>query len=139
VIGRRLNVPVVSRPPEEAADHFGWFALFAALDVPASSALTRERLGWQPKRPGLISDLDRPSYQRIPVVQVRAKVLQEDEREPIRLPPTPVGESDIVRLDKPRGCGQCRLGGHRMISLLLGSYGAPKRTPVADLREPTPS
>lgn len=62
VIGRRLNVPVLSRPPEEAAGHFGWFALFAALDVPASSALTRERLGWQPKKPGLISDLDRSSY-----------------------------------------------------------------------------
>jgi nucleoside-diphosphate-sugar epimerase len=62
VIGRRLKVPVVSMTPEEAAGHFGWFALFAAVDVPASSALTRERLGWQPRQPGLIPDLDRPSY-----------------------------------------------------------------------------
>jgi nucleoside-diphosphate-sugar epimerase len=62
VIGRRLNVPVVSKAPEEAADHFGWFALFAALDVPASSVLTREQLGWQPKQPGLIPDPDRPRY-----------------------------------------------------------------------------
>jgi nucleoside-diphosphate-sugar epimerase len=62
VIGRRLNVPVVSKTPEEAADHFGWFAHFAAIDCPASSELTRERLGWRPKRPGLIADLDRPRY-----------------------------------------------------------------------------
>jgi nucleoside-diphosphate-sugar epimerase len=60
VIGRRLNLPVVSKAPEEAANHFGWFAHFAALDNPASSERTRELLGWQPKRPGLIPDLDRP-------------------------------------------------------------------------------
>ena len=52
VIGRRLNVPVVSKPAEEAADHFGWFAAFAGLDCPASSERTRELLGWQPKQPG---------------------------------------------------------------------------------------
>jgi nucleoside-diphosphate-sugar epimerase len=62
VIGRRLNVPVVAKSPEEAADHFGWFAHFAALDNPASSKRTRELLGWQPKQPTLIRDLDRPSY-----------------------------------------------------------------------------
>lgn len=62
VIGRRLNVSVVGKTPEEAAGHFGWFAHFAALDVPASSTLTRQRLGWQPERPGLIADLDRPGY-----------------------------------------------------------------------------
>jgi nucleoside-diphosphate-sugar epimerase len=62
VIGRRLNVPVVAKAPEEAADHFGWFAHFAAIDCPASSQRTRELLGWQPKQPGLIPDLDRPRY-----------------------------------------------------------------------------
>ena len=62
VIGRRLNVPVVSKTPEEAADHFGWFAHFAAIDCPASSAQTQERLGWRPTQPGLIPDLDRPRY-----------------------------------------------------------------------------
>lgn len=62
VIGRRLNVPVVSRAPGEAADHFGWFAHFAALDNLTSSALTRDLLGWQPKQPGLIPDFDRPRY-----------------------------------------------------------------------------
>lgn len=62
VIGRRLNVPVVSKTPEEAAQHFGWFAHFAAMDNPASSAQTQEQVGWRPTRPGLISDLDHPRY-----------------------------------------------------------------------------
>jgi nucleoside-diphosphate-sugar epimerase len=62
VIGRRLNVPVVSKSGEEAAEHFGWMAMFFGMDGPASSALTRERLGWRPTQPGLISDIDRPSY-----------------------------------------------------------------------------
>ena len=62
VIGRRLGVPVVSKTREEAANHFGWFALFAAMDAPASSQLTQERLGWRPKQPGLVSDLDHPRY-----------------------------------------------------------------------------
>jgi nucleoside-diphosphate-sugar epimerase len=62
VIGRRLNVPVVSQSREEATGHFGWFAHFAALDNPASSERTRERLGWQPKQPALIPDLDRAGY-----------------------------------------------------------------------------
>jgi nucleoside-diphosphate-sugar epimerase len=62
VIGRRLNVPVVVKSPEEAAEYFGWFAHFAAIDAPASSQRTRELLGWQPKAPGLIADLDRPRY-----------------------------------------------------------------------------
>jgi nucleoside-diphosphate-sugar epimerase len=62
VIGRRLNVPVVAISPEEAAEHFGWLAHFAAIDSPASSLRTRELLGWQPKQPGLIPDLDRLRY-----------------------------------------------------------------------------
>ena len=62
VLGRRLNVPVVAKSTEEAAEHFGWFAHFAMIDSPASSQRTREVLGWQPKQPGLIRDLDRPHY-----------------------------------------------------------------------------
>jgi len=62
VIGRRLNVPVVSKTPEEATSHFGWFAQFAAIDCPASSARTRQQLGWQPTRPALIPDIDREAY-----------------------------------------------------------------------------
>jgi len=48
VIGRRLNVPVVSKSREEAAEHFGWIGQFFAMDGPASSTQTRTRLGWQP-------------------------------------------------------------------------------------------
>jgi len=62
VIGRRLNLPVVSKTPAEASDHFGWFAHFAAGDGPTSSERTRDLLRWQPKEPGLLADLDRPRY-----------------------------------------------------------------------------
>lgn len=62
VIGKRLNLPVVSKSKEEAASHFGWFTHFASLDCPASSQLTQERFGWRPARPSLIEDLERGSY-----------------------------------------------------------------------------
>jgi nucleoside-diphosphate-sugar epimerase len=62
VIGRRLNLPVVSKTREEAAQHFGWFATFASLDAPASSQRTRRLLDWQPTQTGLIADIDRPRY-----------------------------------------------------------------------------
>lgn len=62
VIGRNLNLPVVSTSPEEAAEHFGWLAFFAGMDVPASSTLTQERLGWNPVQPGLIADMEQGSY-----------------------------------------------------------------------------
>jgi len=62
VIGRGLKVPVVSMSPKEAEAHFGWLAMFAGRDVPASSALTQKRLGWRPTGPGLIADLERMNY-----------------------------------------------------------------------------
>jgi nucleoside-diphosphate-sugar epimerase len=62
VIGRRLNIPVVSKSPEEAAEHFGWFAMFASMDAPTPSARTRAKLEWKPEGPGLIADLDHPAY-----------------------------------------------------------------------------
>ena len=58
VIGRRLNVPVVSKPAEEASDHFGWMGFFMGVDAPASSTLTQKRLGWRPTQIGLIADLE---------------------------------------------------------------------------------
>jgi nucleoside-diphosphate-sugar epimerase len=57
-IGRRLRLPVKSIAPEEAQDFFGWLARFAGYDMPASSAQTRKKLGWEPTGPGLIADLE---------------------------------------------------------------------------------
>lgn len=65
VIGKRLGVPVVSKSPDEAQAHFGWFARFASIDVPTSSAKTRAALGWEPKEKGLIEDLDQPYYFKV--------------------------------------------------------------------------
>lgn len=62
VIGRHLDLPVESVPVEQAYDHFGWLGGFFALDLPASSVLTRERLDWHPAQPGLIADLEKGHY-----------------------------------------------------------------------------
>jgi len=62
VIGRRLRVPVVSKSPEQAANHFGWLGHFVGMDSPASSKLTEEKLEWHPKRPGIIADLEQGTY-----------------------------------------------------------------------------
>lgn len=62
VIGRHLNVPVVSKPREEAAGHFGWLAHFVGIDCPASSAQTQKQLGWRPTHSGLIADLEQGHY-----------------------------------------------------------------------------
>jgi len=61
-MGRHLDVPAVSIPPEEAADHFGFLALLVSLDNPTSSKLTQELLGWQPTHPGLVDDLGQGHY-----------------------------------------------------------------------------
>ena len=64
VIGRRLNLPVVSKTHEEAVEHFGWMAHFIAADMPASSARTRERFEWRPTEVTLIADLENGTYFR---------------------------------------------------------------------------
>ncbi|MGW1910299.1 SDR family oxidoreductase [Streptomyces sp. NPDC002076] len=66
VIGRHLDVPVVSVAAEEGAGHFGWMAGFIGLGLPASSTLTRELLGWKPTQPGLLEDLDKGHYFHAP-------------------------------------------------------------------------
>lgn len=62
VIGRHLNLPVVSLAGQDAADHFGWLTGLLGGDFPASSVLTRNLMGWQPTQPGLIQDLDLGHY-----------------------------------------------------------------------------
>ncbi len=61
-IGQGLHLPVTSITAEQAETHFGFLAGFLALDIPASSALTRELLSWEPSGPGLISDLAQGHY-----------------------------------------------------------------------------
>ena len=62
IIGRKLNLPVVSKSPEEAGAHFGWMARFVGMDIAASSAITQEQLGWHPSRRSLLADLEEGSY-----------------------------------------------------------------------------
>jgi nucleoside-diphosphate-sugar epimerase len=62
VIGRHLDLPAVSIAPENAGAHFGWLAGFLGADSPASSAATRESMGWRPTQPRLIEDLDKGHY-----------------------------------------------------------------------------
>jgi nucleoside-diphosphate-sugar epimerase len=57
-IARGLNLPLVSKTPDEAAGHFAWFTMFAGMDVPTSSARTRALLGWQPTEAGVIADME---------------------------------------------------------------------------------
>ena len=62
-LGKGLKVPVVSLDQEKAAEHFGWLARFAGLDMPASSEWTRKKLDWDPTGPGLIEDLTNMKYE----------------------------------------------------------------------------
>ena len=65
-ISRGLKIPVVSKSPEEAAGHFGWLGYFAGTDGLASSALTRQRLGWRPmQKAGMIEDLDHMNWSAV--------------------------------------------------------------------------
>jgi nucleoside-diphosphate-sugar epimerase len=61
-IGRATGLPVQSIAPDDAAEHFGWIGMFFALDLAASSAITRARLGWEPTGPTLVEDLDAGAY-----------------------------------------------------------------------------
>ena len=61
-IGLGLRLPVASITTEQADQHFGFLAHFLALDMPVSSALTRQLLAWEPSGPGLIADLEQGHY-----------------------------------------------------------------------------
>lgn len=62
VIGRHLNVPVVSIPPDQASEHFGFLGQLLQIDQPASSEWTRQHMDWKPTQPGLIEDLEEGHY-----------------------------------------------------------------------------
>lgn len=61
-IGHALGLPVTSIAPDDVQDHFGWIAMFFAMDLPAASNATRELLGWTPTGPTLIEDIDAGGY-----------------------------------------------------------------------------
>ena len=62
VIGAGLEMPVESIRPEQAPEYFGWIAPLATVDLAASSALTRQQLGWNPTGPDLLTDLRKMDY-----------------------------------------------------------------------------
>ena len=62
IIGRHLNLPVASKPREEAAEYLSWIVPFAALDAPSSSVFTQQQLDWHPSQPGLLADLEEGHY-----------------------------------------------------------------------------
>lgn len=66
VIGRHLNLPVVSISREDAEAHFGFLDAIAAIDIPmvfpGSGEETRHLVGWRPVHPGLIADLEQGHY-----------------------------------------------------------------------------
>ena len=62
VTAKGLKQEVRSLTPEQAKDYFGWMAMFAGMDLSASSKLTQELLGWTPTGPGLIADLEAMKY-----------------------------------------------------------------------------
>lgn len=64
-IGTGLGIPVSSIAEAEVGEHFGWMAGFANLDMPASGAVTRDRLGWVPTGPTLLEDLARMDFSAI--------------------------------------------------------------------------
>jgi len=61
-MGRHLGLPSVSVPLADAVEHFGHLGHFVALDSPATAAVTRELLAWEPTGPSLLEDLEQDHY-----------------------------------------------------------------------------
>ncbi len=61
-IGRHLGIPAASVSPADAVEHFGHLGHFVALDSPATAAVTRQLLGWEPTGPSLLEDLGQDHY-----------------------------------------------------------------------------
>jgi nucleoside-diphosphate-sugar epimerase len=63
-MGRHLGVPTASVAPADAAEHFAHLGHFVAVDSPATAAVTRELLAWEPTGPSLLDDLEQDHYYR---------------------------------------------------------------------------
>jgi nucleoside-diphosphate-sugar epimerase len=66
VIGRKLDIPVVSVSPEDSVGHFGFLGFILPVDCATSSTRTRELLAWEPSHPGLLEDLGDDHYYALP-------------------------------------------------------------------------
>jgi nucleoside-diphosphate-sugar epimerase len=64
VMGRHLGIPTASISPADAVEHFAHLGHFVAVDSPASAAVTRELLTWEPTGPSLLQDLEQDHYYR---------------------------------------------------------------------------
>lgn len=62
ILGQALGMSVAPIEREEASAYFGAFAMFAGLDMAASSEKTQAELGWKPTEIGLIADIGQPGY-----------------------------------------------------------------------------
>lgn len=62
VLARQLSVKTLSITPDAAPAHFGFLAMFAGLDMPASSAKTQAELGWKPVEISCLEDIGQPGY-----------------------------------------------------------------------------
>ena len=63
-MGRHLGLPTASVAPADAVEHFAHLGHFVALDSPATAAITRELLAWEPTGPSLLEDLEQDHYYR---------------------------------------------------------------------------
>ena len=64
-MGRHLGLPTASVAPADAVEHFAPLGHFVALDSPATAAVTRDLLGWEPTGPSLLEDLEEDHYYRL--------------------------------------------------------------------------
>ena len=62
IFASHLGVPAVSVTLEQAGEYLGWLGRLWGIDGPASARITRDLLGWEPTRPGLIADLEEDHY-----------------------------------------------------------------------------
>ncbi|GGM19176.1 SDR family oxidoreductase [Nakamurella endophytica] len=61
-LGRSLDLPVRPVPAQDVAAQWGWIGGFFGMDLAATSATTRELLGWTPSGPTLVEDIAAGAY-----------------------------------------------------------------------------
>jgi hypothetical protein len=62
IFAKHLDIPAVSVTAEQVGEYLGFLGGFWGFDGPASAQITRDLLGWEPTRPGLIADLEEGHY-----------------------------------------------------------------------------